>query len=469
MRDRCIDALGPVWNRRHGQAAARRDWRRVTGILMALQDLTPELRTRLNRLEQWAGWFVLMALVLLFCGLGYYLYHTAQRKGWFVVKARYFTLLDRATGLRVGDPVKLMGFDVGQITRIEAQPPDDFYYNVYVEFEVRTPYYGYLWTTGSRVRVTSADLWGRRELEVTKGTGGTPTYIFHPLREMSLAELGQLSNLDNWQLAEDIYDPEEPRILIPALTSMRPEVLHELRALGRQNVRVLDTRETRRWMTGIWNDREGRYDPYSPRSKPYWLRAEETPALTERLDHLVQQVESALPGLLALTNDLRSALAELGASSRELQARLNELAPAIEHFTALAAQLRGEGALGAWLLEPPARAHLQAALATTPGTLAQARQLLSQADQSLARVTDELARTLEHVAAITANLRQQVEANTNLVSSISDAIVHVDDLVQGLKRHWLLRSAFRQKAPLGQPAEPQDRRPALRSPNDAGR
>ena len=31
---------------------------------MALQDLTPQLRTRLNRMERAVGWFVLLGLIL---------------------------------------------------------------------------------------------------------------------------------------------------------------------------------------------------------------------------------------------------------------------------------------------------------------------------------------------------------------------------------------------------------------------
>ena len=54
---------------------------------MALQDLTPQLRTRLNRMERAVGWFVLVAAVLLLAGFGYYLRNTAQRKGWFKTRA----------------------------------------------------------------------------------------------------------------------------------------------------------------------------------------------------------------------------------------------------------------------------------------------------------------------------------------------------------------------------------------------
>ena len=39
---------------------------------MALQDLTPQLRTRLNRMERMVGWFVFLATALLLFGFGYY-------------------------------------------------------------------------------------------------------------------------------------------------------------------------------------------------------------------------------------------------------------------------------------------------------------------------------------------------------------------------------------------------------------
>ena len=166
---------------------------------MALQDLTPQLRTRLSRMERAVGWFVALAMALLVFGFVYYVYHTAESKGWFLTKAPYYTYTDRATGLKVGDPVMLMGLAVGQITQMEPMPPEDFHHNIYVEFEIKDPYYGYLWTEGSRAKVTTADLLGKRVLEVTKGTGGYPTYIFNPLREVSMAEAQSLP--DSTQLA----------------------------------------------------------------------------------------------------------------------------------------------------------------------------------------------------------------------------------------------------------------------------
>src|SRR3954451_12101454 len=115
---------------------------------MALQDLTPQLRTRLSRMERAVGWFLILAVLLLAFGFGYYIYATAERKGWFKTKAPYFTLVSRATGLKVGDPVQMMGFDVGQITHIDPMAPDSPY-DVFIAFEIKSPNIEYLWTEGS--------------------------------------------------------------------------------------------------------------------------------------------------------------------------------------------------------------------------------------------------------------------------------------------------------------------------------
>src|SRR5436190_7623933 len=162
---------------------------------MALQDLTPQLRTRLSRMERAVGWFVLLATGLLAFGFAYYIYDTAQRKGWFKIKAPYFTFIDRATGLKIGDPVTLMGFDVGSITDITSMPADDFTYDVFVKFELKEPYYDYIWTEGSRAKVATADLLGKRVLEVTRGTGGYPSYVFFELKSISVEAARALPDL----------------------------------------------------------------------------------------------------------------------------------------------------------------------------------------------------------------------------------------------------------------------------------
>src|SRR5215472_6770224 len=174
---------------------------------MALQDLTPQLRTRLSRMERAVGWFVILAMALLVFGFGYYVYTTAERKGWFLTKAPYFIFTDRATGLKVGDPVTLMGFPAGQITAIKPMPAEKFEYNVFVEFELTSPNYDYIWTEGSRAKVNPSGLLETRVLEVTRGSGGYPTFVFFPLRtNVSLDEVQGLPDLPKWELAQEILE-----------------------------------------------------------------------------------------------------------------------------------------------------------------------------------------------------------------------------------------------------------------------
>src|SRR6059036_2399079 len=111
---------------------------------MPLQDLTPQLRTRLSRLERWVGIFVTLATLLVLVGLAFYIRQMARSKGWYMRKLPYYTFVDNAAGLKVGDKVKMMGFEIGEITEVTALKPFE-YYNVYVAFIVKEPYDGYLW------------------------------------------------------------------------------------------------------------------------------------------------------------------------------------------------------------------------------------------------------------------------------------------------------------------------------------
>ena len=56
-------------------------------------------------------------------------------------------------------------------------------------------------------------------------------------------------------------------------------------------------------------------------------------------------------------------------------------------------------------------------------------------------------------ASITSNLNMQVQANSNILATISQTITDADTLIQGLKRHWLLRSAFKDKGTNAPPAK----------------
>jgi ABC-type transporter Mla subunit MlaD len=424
---------------------------------MALRDLTPQLRTRLSRMERAVGWFVLIAVLALLFGFGYYLYNTAERKGWFKIKATYFTFTERATGLRVGDPVQLMGFDVGRITRIDAQPPYDPY-NVYVEFEVQAPHYGYLWTEGSYAKVAAADFLGKRILEVTKGSNGYPTYVFYPLRRVSPRDARVLPDFGKWVYGEEVLNPSSNDLIARPLQALTN--LAEIEALGMTNIVVLDTREERNLMTGVWNDKAGCYEPYQRGESKYWLLSNESPAVTDRIEQIANQVQEALPGILNLTNQLGAVLS----NTASLTANLNEVAvaarPAVSNLAAATAQLDKPGALGEWLIPTNINTKLDS-------TLGNASDALTTANTNLAALAAELTKSLENLASITSNLNTQVEANTNILSAVSKTVVDADHFVQGLKRHWLLRSAFREKGK----AQPQTSSPAetLTSPKQDAR
>lgn len=409
---------------------------------MALQDLTPQLRTRLNRMERAVGWFVLVAVVLLLLGFGYYLRNTAQRKGWFKSRVPYYTMVDRATGLRIGDPVMLMGFEVGRITKVDAMPPDYFDYNIYVEFEIMEPNYGYIWTAGSKTKVES-DLFGKRLLEVTKGTGGHATYDFHPFEEMVLADLEKLPDADKWALAMDAYDATGTNMVVTAQSPLSRETMTKLQALGLSKIPVFNLRELRTKPTAVWHDKEGAYVRFIPKpdknSNLYWLPAEESMAVSERAEKLIGQVEKALPSIFDLTNKINAVLGNSAALASNLNVVAMNAQPAVTNLALLAAQLRGPGALGEWALGTNGQQNLDA-------TLANANQTIANTDTNLNLLFENLAASLDNLAGITSNLNVQVQANTNMLGSISQAVVDADDLVQGLKRHWLLRSAFKKES-----------------------
>ena len=72
-------------------------------------------------------------------------------------------------------------------------------------------------------------------LEVTKGTGGYPTYIFNPLREVSIAEAQSLADSSNWLLAQEVWDATGTNLVAKAKTPLTN--LTALAAAGCTNLR----------------------------------------------------------------------------------------------------------------------------------------------------------------------------------------------------------------------------------------
>jgi len=381
---------------------------------MALQDLTPQLRTRLNRMERAVGWFTMLAVLLLLVGFVYYIRKTAERRGWFTPKYKYQTSLSSAAGLKVGDPVKMMGFDVGQITGIEPNEPDAWY-AVTIYFNIRAPKQGYIWSD-SQVKVGS-DFLGNRYLEITKGIAGVPT-------------TEETTN----KIAVGILLREK---LLKLEKSIEQEIMADTNSVSAAMAK-LDPDEFHRQLMAEANSvvSANQDEYYTNLTEIYWLSPAESPALNDRLDKIVNQVESALPNILSLTNRI----ATVFANGANLTSNLNLLAlsaqPASSNLAYISAQLRAPGSLGEWALGT--NAHRQ-----TGEAIENAKLAFAHADTNLTVLLENFGRSLDNLADITSNLNSQVQANTNLLGSISQAIVDADDLVQGLKRHWLLRSAFK--------------------------
>jgi hypothetical protein len=396
---------------------------------MALQDLTPQLRTRLSRLERVVGIFVGVATVLLLAALAYYIYSTAQRKGWFKQKLPYFTFVRSGTGLQVGDPVRLMGFNAGRIIDIEAQPPyQDQFGDVFVQFEIIEPYYGYVWED-SVASVQPANFLGGRYIEVTKGTNSAPTYIFYAFDDVPLKEARPGTNL---AFSQEIFDPQITNYVVRPFKAVTAETLEALRNLpvSLSAIQMADKgRETAK-PTGIWDEKLGKYARISEeKKKGYWVHVDETPAVTDRLQKIANQVESALPNFLALTNTLVRVLTNADSVMRHTDELLVSAKPVVTNFAKITENLSGpKGSLGDWIIPTNVNAPLVATL--------------QSANTNVNLLSTNLLLTLDNVANMTSNLNAQVQANGLILSQISELIVHANDMVQGLKRHWLLRSSF---------------------------
>jgi ABC-type transporter Mla subunit MlaD len=364
---------------------------------MPVQDLTPQLRTRLSRVEKAVGVFVILATLLLLAGLAFYMYSTAQRKGWLKEKFNYYIYLRSGEGVRAGDEVTLMGFPAGRITKVEAMPPFYWEGNVYVQFEILEPYDGYIYDD-SQVKIVPKGFLGQRGLEVQVG-GVTPGYKPHPIYDIERTKEGKVDRVK-----------------------------------------------------GVWDHQAGEYLPVSERPKGYGLKADEGMAVTERAEKLVAQVEAFLPNL---TNQISTIMSNLANVTLKADVALADARPIITNAAAITDNLKNpDGSLGKWILGSNMNSQLTQTLASVNMTLTNANAMILQAkttvgntESNVTKLATSLDETLINLANITSNLNAQVQMNTNLVSNVNNAIVSADTMIQGLKKHWLLRSAFKEKKP----------------------
>ncbi len=365
---------------------------------MALQDLTPQLRTRLNRVEWYVGLFLGLTALLILGAFAFFLKHTADARGWFVTEVPYYTYLPNADGIRVGTPVNMMGFKIGEVTAVTAldfvsRNSWDYYmtnnFNVFVSFTVRDPFPGYI-TTGSRVRVGGIpiDLAGGVVLEVTSGQPG---------------EISTVTNLDT----------RHPAVLWEkfAYADPGPSRTNDLLRYG-----------------ALTNGNQGYYlqldagDSIMGRVDRILARVESLtgtldaalPPMTEELNGSLATLRAALPGLtnevqLLLTTaretlpGLTNGLQEVLGNTRDLTARLNDAVPVITNAV-------GE------------------ALVTS-------KLLATSVQEAIPTLTSNVNVTLTNVNVL-------LTRDTNITANTSTLVSNVN---QVLTRHWLFRGAFKDK------------------------
>ncbi len=362
---------------------------------MPVQDLTPQLRTRLSRVERAVGIFVILATLLLLAGLAFYIHSTAQRKGWTKVKFNYYTYLRSGEGVRPGDEVTLLGFPAGRVTKVEAMEPFYWEGNVFVQFEILEPYDGYIYDD-SRVKIVAKGFLGQRGLEVLMG-GTTPGYKPKPTYDVARDKAGKIIEVK-----------------------------------------------------GVWDHQQGAYLPRSERPKGFGLVADEGAAVTERAEKLVAQVEAFLPNL---TNQVSNILSNLTSVTANADLVLADARPLMSNVTVITENLKDpNGSLGKWFLTPELNGQITQTLASLNITLTNANETVVQAkltigntDSNVTKLAGSLDQTLLNLADITSNLNAQVQMNTNLVSNLNATIIGADTMMQGLRKHWLLRSAFKEK------------------------
>ena len=379
------------------------------------------------------GWFVFLATALLLFGFGYYIYQRAESKGWFKIKAPFFTYVQSSTGLNEGDPVYLMGRQVGQITHIVTMPPRDLH-NVKVEFEIQEPSFRHLWTGGSVARLDAGDFLGKRQLEVTRGTNGYALVVTQPVTEFTnLDELASKvsSQPGEWQLSQEVWD-ENSNIVFHAYETLTVSNLQAITAYKPVSIYAYNNKVNRNRIVASWDGRVHRYKIFQPGDEEGYLRMQEAPSLSDQVQGMVSQVQNALPGILALTNKLAAVLDNAADVTSNLNTTILAAQPMVTNFAFISAELRDPGSPLVWALGTNGNGQVQ-------GVLTNLNNLLVNTDTNLGAL-------LSNLAELTGGLNAQVQANSNMLGGIAKTVGDADDFVQGLKRHWLLRSAFKTPA-----------------------
>ena len=296
------------------------------------------------------------------------------------------------------------------------------------------------------MKINNAGFLNQRQLEVTRATNGYAIIVTQPISILGLDEAKRLATASpgDWQLAQEIYT-EKTNLVFHAYDPVET-VLDDSNAqllaqctFESNSIYVFNNKVNRNHVVASWDGRVQRYKIFQTGDDTAWLRTVEAATVSDQLQAMVTQVQAALPGILSLTNKISAVLDNAANATSNLNSTIVAAQPLMENFASISGQLREPGGLALWALGTNSNQQLATALTNV-------NTLMVNTDTNLNQLTEQIGATLENLAGITSNLNVQVRANSNLLGGISQTVTDADDLMQGLKRHWLLRSAFRSKA-----------------------
>ncbi|MBM3850489.1 MAG: MCE family protein [Verrucomicrobia bacterium] len=383
---------------------------------MALQDLTPQLRTRLRKVEWVVALFLLGAVALGLVGLGFFIKTTGDRRGWWVRQVPYYTYLRDGGSVKVGTPVKMLGFTIGEVVQIDTAPDDPWHrdegFNVFVRFLVRDPYHGYIFTDSLlKVAGLPIDIAGGNFLEVTRSQG------------LGIATTAPATNAPGGGALGVLWDKY-------AYHLGRPDATNFIR-----------------------------YDPVTKDDKGYFLRTEVTGDLVGELTLLVPRIREAFtrPGglgdLLFPTN--LSARFDRPGGLGDIMIPTNLSSALTVTLTNLNAQIGGIGSLVSNV-----DASVPALVTNLNATLP---PLLSELGRSVPPLVTQVNQQIRGVGPLVSNLdatlpgalgevRKTLGAmRSNTLPAAEGVLTNTSDFVGGLKRHWLFRGAFKTNTPPRRP------------------
>jgi hypothetical protein len=318
--------------------------------------------------------------------------------------------------VKVGTPVKMMGFTIGEVVQIDTAPDDPWHrsegFNVFVRFLVRDPYHGYIFTD-SRLKVGGLpiDIAGGNFLEITRSQGAGIATTTEATNASGSGVLGVLWDKHAYHLG-------------------RPEATNFIR-----------------------------YDPVTKHDKGYFLRTEVSGDLIGELTLLVPRIREAFtrPGglgdLLFPTN--LSARFDRPGGLGDIMIPTNLGAALTVTLTNLNVQIGGIGSLVSNI-----DASVPALVTNLNATLP---PLLSELGRSVPPLVTQVNRQIRGVGPLVSNLdatlpgalgevRQTLGAmRSNTLPAADGVLTNASDFVGGLKRHWFFRGAFKTNTPPRRP------------------